>query len=118
MRTNLFSTATILIVLLFSNCSPSSEHSIEINDLRLIDADQTPSEWLSYGKNYQENRHSSLNQINKLTIDSLGLAWSINLETKRGLEATPIVANGVMYFTGTWSKVYAVDIRKGEIMDL
>jgi quinohemoprotein ethanol dehydrogenase len=115
-KTNSFQIVLILIVLLLSNCSPSTEHSNEINDLRLINADQTPSDWLSYGKNYQENRHSSLNQINKSTIDSLGLAWSIDLGTKRGLEATPIVADGVMYFTGTWSKVYAVDIRKGEII--
>lgn len=116
MKTDLFRIVSILIVLLLSNCSSSSEQSNEINDRRLINADQTPSEWLTYGKNYQENRHSSLNQINKSTIDSLGLAWSIDLGTKRGLEATPIVADGVMYFTGTWSKVYAVDVRKGELI--
>lgn len=116
MKTDLFRIVSILIVLLLSNCSPTSEQSNEINDRRLINADQTPSEWLTYGKNYQENRHSSLNQINKSTIDSLGLAWSIDLGTKRGLEATPIVADGVMYFTGTWSKVYAVDVRKGELI--
>jgi len=116
MKINQLQIVSVLFALLLSNCSPSSEYSNEINDQRLIDADQTPSEWLSYGKNYQEDRHSSLNQINKSTIDSLGLAWSINLGTKRGLEATPIVADGMMYFTGTWSKVYAVDIRKGEII--
>lgn len=107
---------SILIILLFVSCSNQSENSIEIDDKRLLNADETPSEWLSYGRNYQENRHSPLNQINKSTIDSLGLAWSINLGTKRGIEATPIVANGIMYFTGTWSKVYAVDVRKGEIL--
>ena len=106
----------ILILVLFVSCSNQSENSIEIDDKRLLNADETPSEWLSYGRNYQENRHSPLNQINKSTIDSLGLAWSINLGTKRGIEATPIVANGIMYFTGTWSKVYAVDVRKGEIL--
>ena len=83
MKTNVFQIISIPIVLLLFNCSPSSEHSNEINDQRLINADQTPTEWLSYGKNYQEDRHSSLNQINKSTIDSLGLAWSINLGTKR-----------------------------------
>jgi quinohemoprotein ethanol dehydrogenase len=46
----------------------------------------------------------------------LGLAWSINLGTKLGIEATPIIANGIMYFTGPWSKVFAIDVRKGEII--
>ncbi len=106
----------LCLILLLLGCTNVEKDNKEINNKRLENADQTPSEWLSYGKNYQENRHSSLNQINKSTIDSLGLAWSINLGTKRGLEATPIVANGIMYFTGTWSKVYAVDARKGEII--
>jgi len=83
-----------------------------VDDARLVAADQNPGEWLSYGKNYYEDRYSPLDQINKSTIDSLGLTWSINLGTKRGLEATPIVANGVMCFTGPWSKVYAVDARQ------
>ena len=116
MRTNLLTTISILVTLLFSSCSPSSEQVTEINDQRLINADQTPSDWLTHGRNYQENRYSPLDQINKSTIDRLGLAWSINLGAKRGIEATPIVANGIMYFTGDWSIVYAVDIRKGEII--
>ena len=116
MKINLNKVLSFLVVLIFVSCSNQSEIKTEINDERLINADDTPSEWLSYGRNYQENRHSPLNQINKTTIDSLGLAWSIKLGTKRGIEATPIVANGIMYFTSTWSKVHAVDVRKGETL--
>ena len=49
-------------------------------------------------------------------FERLGLAWSINMGTKRGLEATPIVANGMMYLTTTWSRVFAIDVRKGEVL--
>ena len=35
------------------------------------------------------------------------------METRRGLEATPIVFNGVMYVTGSWSVVYAFDAVTG-----
>ncbi len=114
MKISSSSILSILVGLILASCSNQIETSTEITDERLLNADRTPSEWLSYGRNYQENRHSPLNQINKTTIDNLGLAWSINLGTKRGIEATPIVANGIMYFTSTWSKVHAVDIRKGE----
>lgn len=88
----------------------------QIDSNRLLAADETPEDWLSYGRNYQENRYSPLKQINKSTIDSLGLAWSINLGTTRGIEATPIVIDGIMYLTGPWSVVYAIDTRKGEII--
>lgn len=105
----------LLLILSLNNCSKESTNN-EIDDLKLVNADKFPAEWLSYGMNYREDRHSALTQINKSNIDSLGLVWSINLGTKRGLEATPIVANGMMYFTGTWSKVFAVDVRKGEVL--
>ena len=98
----------------------SGEHiravSQAIDDARLLAADQTPGDWLSYGRNYQEDRYSALNQIKKSNVDKLGLAWSINLGTTRGVEATPLVVDGIMYLTGPWSIVYAIDARKGEIL--
>ena len=100
----------------FLSCSQKEKQVDTIDDRRLVKADESPEEWLSYGRNYAETRYSPLNQINKSNVDSLGLAWSLVLGTKRGLEATPIVADGIMYFTGTWSKVYAVDARIGEIL--
>ena len=88
----------------------------EINDKKLVNIGTIENEWLTYGGNYQEDRFSSLNQINKATLDDLGLTWSINLGTTRGLEATPLVVDGIMYLTGPWSIVYAVDVRKGEVI--
>lgn len=105
-----------IVLILFLNCTADKKKETAIDDERLVQADQTPEEWLSYGRNYEENRFSPLDQINKTTIDSLGLAWSFKLGSRRGLEATPLVANGIMYFTGTWSKAYAVDARKGELV--
>ena len=98
----------------------SAEHIREVSqavdDTRLLNADESPGDWLSYGRNYQEDRYSPLNQITKSNIQDLGLAWSINLGTTRGIEATPIVVDGIMYVTGPWSIVYAIDARKGEIL--
>src|SRR5690554_1296654 len=88
----------------------------QVDNNRLLSADDTPEDWLSYGRNYQEDRFSPLVQINKSNIDSLGLVWSINLGTTRGMEATPIVVDGIMYITGPWSIVYAIDARKGKII--
>ena len=88
----------------------------QVDTNRLLNADKSPGDWLSYGRNYAEDRFSSLNQINKSNIKDLGLAWSFNLGTNRGIEATPIVVDGIMYISGPWSVVYAIDARKGELI--
>jgi quinohemoprotein ethanol dehydrogenase len=79
-------------------------------------AEDTTKEWLLHGRNYYEDRYSPLEQINKENVSKLGLTWSLNLGTRRGIEATPIVAGGVMYVSGPWSKVYAIDVRNGKLI--
>ena len=66
-------------------------------------------EWLTYGGTYDEQRHSSLTQINKETVGDLGVAWTYDLSTNRGVESTPIVVDGTMYVTSAWSVVYVLD---------
>jgi quinohemoprotein ethanol dehydrogenase len=64
----------------------------------------------------QDNqRFAPLDQINERTVRRLGLVWSQELGTSRGLEATPIVENGVIYATGSWSVAYAIDARSGKL---
>lgn len=70
--------------------------------------------WLSHGLDYAETRHSKLTQITAENADQLGLAWSYDLESKRGVEATPIVVDGVMYVTASWSVVHALNAVTGE----
>lgn len=98
----------------------TSEHiqaiTQQVDNERLVNADANPGDWISYGRNYAEDRHSSLNQITKDNINTLGLAWSINLQTSRGIEATPLVVDGIMYLSGPWSIVYAIDARKGTLI--
>jgi len=90
--------------------------TLEVDDERLVNADETPGDWMSYGRNYGENRYSPLNHITKANVKELGLAWSINLGTTRGIEATPLVVEGIMYLSGPWSIVYAIDARKGQLI--
>ena len=72
------------------------------------------SEWPSYGRDYQEQRFSPLTEINRDNIDELDLAWSFKFSTARGMEATPLVHNGVIYISTGWSHVHALDARTGE----
>ncbi len=83
---------------------------------RLDQASQDGADWLTHGRDYDETRYSPLSIVNDGNVAQLGLAWSFDLQTFRGLESTPLVIDGVMYFTGDWSKVYALDARSGELL--
>ena len=78
-------------------------------------ADSDTANWLMYGRTYQEQRFSPLRQIDEHNIDGLGLVWSRELGTRRGLEATPLVVDGIIYTTGSWSVVYAIDAATGDV---
>ena len=69
--------------------------------------------WPVHGGTDLEQRFSPLQQINGANIGQLGLAWSFEVDTNRGQEATPIVVAGVMYVSTAWSKVYALDAVTG-----
>jgi quinohemoprotein ethanol dehydrogenase len=87
-----------------------------VDDAALVGADADPGDWLSHGRTYAEQRYSPLDQIGEGNVARLGLAWWLDTDTKRGLEATPLVADGILYTTGSWSVVYAVDARTGTLL--
>jgi quinohemoprotein ethanol dehydrogenase len=74
----------------------------------------TSKDWPTIGLDYAETRFSKLNQINTDNVKNLGLKWTYNLESIRGVEATPLVVDGIMYVSASWSVVHAVDARTGK----
>ncbi|MBF8780359.1 PQQ-dependent dehydrogenase, methanol/ethanol family [Pseudomonas fulva] len=88
----------------------------EVDGQRIIAADKEPGNWMSHGRTYDEQRYSPLKAINASNVSQLGLAWSYKLDLDRGVEATPIVVDGVMYTTGPFSVVYALDARDGKLL--
>ena len=95
------------ITLMALGACKSSHQSKKVNDA---------ADWTMYGRTYDEQRFSPLNQINEQNVAKLGPVWSRELGTARGLEATPLVVNGVIYTTGEWSVVYALDARTGQVL--
>lgn len=97
----------ILIAFVFSilwSCKKSEQDYLE-------SANGLDGNWLLHGMDYAESRFSPLTQIETSNINNLGLDWSLSLGLKRGIEATPIVKDGIMYLTGSWSIVFAIDLR-------
>jgi quinohemoprotein ethanol dehydrogenase len=73
------------------------------------------TDWSLHGFDVGEQRYSPLAQINTDNVKDLGLAWSFDMETLRGVEATPLVVDGTLYVTNTWSMVYALDAVSGKL---
>ena len=85
----------------------------QVDGQRLATADREPDQWLTPGRDAGGTYYSPLDAINDKNVDHLGFAWDYALGTKRGLEATPVVVDGVMYAAGNWGRVYAVDAVSG-----
>jgi len=83
---------------------------------RLLAATSDGDNWLSHGRDYDEQRFSPLAQINSGNVSGLSLAFAVPLDTNRGQEATPIVVDGVMYISTAWSKVMAVNAATGAVL--
>jgi PQQ-dependent dehydrogenase (methanol/ethanol family) len=96
------------------DASASKPGVTAVDAARLVAANDESSNWLSHGRTYDEQRFSPLNSINRENIGELGLAWYFDVPTQRGMEATPIVVDGRMYVTGSWSIVYALDAATGK----
>lgn len=88
----------------------------DVDATRITHADAEPGNWMTHGRTYDEQRFSPLNQVNDKNASRLGLAWFYDLDTHRGQEATPLVVDGVMYFTTAWSKVVAANAATGRLL--
>ena len=88
----------------------------EVDDARLTNADSEPQNWLAHGGNQRAQRFSGLDQITPENVARLKPAWSLDFDTYRGQESTPLVVDGVIYVTTAWSKVYAVDAKSGKAL--
>ncbi len=80
---------------------------------------RSAADWLTLGGNQDMQHFSPLEQINAGNIQNLGFAWEYDASTiigtvPRGLEATPIVLDGILYTSGAWGVVYALDAKTGK----
>jgi len=88
----------------------------QVDGARITHSDREPGNWMSHGRSYDEQRYSPLTKIDQANVGELGLTWTYRLDVDRGTEATPIIVDGIMYTTGAFSYVYALDARNGKLL--
>ena len=82
----------------------------------IVNDDKTPDDVLMYGMGVQAQRYSTLTQINSDNVSRLVPAWSFSFgdEKQRGQEAQALLHEGVIYITGSYSRMFAIDARTGK----
>ncbi len=100
---------------LSSPASAAPNGAGNVDTARLAAADSEPQNWFTGGRDKDGTYYSPLAKIDAKNVGQLGFAWSYDLgDPMRGQEATPTVIDGVMYTSGTWGYVYAVDAASGK----
>jgi alcohol dehydrogenase (cytochrome c) len=86
-----------------------------VTDKMIDDDAKTPGDVVSWGIGTQGQRYSPLKQINPSTIGKLTPVWSFSFggEKQRGQESQPLIHDGVMYVTASYSRIFALDAKTG-----
>ena len=83
----------------------------------LVGAQARSGEWLMYGRDYRNWRYSPLSEITPQNVARMHPIWAMSTGGQLGgLEATPLMHDGVLYFTADYARVFAVDARSGNIL--
>lgn len=80
---------------------------------RIVNAAKEPHNWLTYFGDYGGRHYSALDQINTQNVKTLQAVWMHQPSGKGGLQASPLVVDGVMYTTAAGGYVYALDAATG-----
>ncbi|HET9515515.1 MAG TPA: PQQ-dependent dehydrogenase, methanol/ethanol family [Gemmatimonadales bacterium] len=112
--------AGALIAFLLAGCNAvegPGPGQVDLQRLRNVDAE--PGQWLGLGRTWKADRFSWLDQINVDNVTDVGFAWEAPFRSNRGRvehgqEATPVMVDGVLYLSGPWGSVLALDAATGQ----
>ena len=88
----------------------------DVDDQRLLNAQSDPSNWVSYGRDYGNQRFSPLARIDAKNVAALAPVWSYRSGIESTFQATPLVVDGVMYVSLPFNHVVALDARDGRLL--
>jgi alcohol dehydrogenase (cytochrome c) len=84
-----------------------------LDDARLQAATNDQANWMTYGRDYANQRFSPLKQINRATVAQIAPRWIYQTGTSSTLQATPLSVDGVIYLSMPFNHVAAIDAVTG-----
>jgi alcohol dehydrogenase (cytochrome c) len=91
-------------------------HAKGVTDEDIVNDAKTVGDVVSFGMGTQGQRYSTLAKVNAKTVKDLVPAWSMSFggEKQRGQESQPVIHNGKMFVTASYSRLFAIDARSGK----
>ena len=88
----------------------------KVTDEDIVNDARTTGDVVSYGLGTQGQRFSPLAKINSDNVANMVPAWAFSFggEKQRGQESQPLIHDGKMFVTGSYSRLWAIDVRTGE----
>jgi len=84
-----------------------------VSNDRLLHPEREPQNWIHYSGDYTGQRYSLLDKITPSNVRNLELKWVFQARSLEKFETTPLVVDGVMYFTEAPDHLFAVDAKTG-----
>lgn len=106
----------LFVQLLLVTVASSAAAQGDVSNKRVLEESASGQNWFLKGGNFRGEHFSPLLQINDDNVADLGLAWATDLPIPDGISATPIVVDGVVYLSGAFSMVYAIDAEDGRVI--
>ena len=103
--------------LALSLASMGSVQAKEVTDADILaDGTGNTSQIVTYGLGTKGQRFSPLAKVNPQTVKNLVPVWSFSFggEKQRGQQSQPIIFDGKMYVTASYSRIFALDVKTGE----
>ncbi len=85
-------------------------------DGRALGATADGRDWAAWGRTFDEQRYSPLDEINRDTVNRLGLAFSFEFDEIWNVSSQPLAVDGVIYLAVGYSVVHAIDAASGELL--
>jgi PQQ-dependent dehydrogenase (methanol/ethanol family) len=105
-----------LVIACMLTCSGVLLAAGNVTEKRVLDESGKGVNWFLKGGNFNGEHFSPLNEINTSNVSELGLEWVSEIPAPDGISATPIVVDGVIYFSAAYSVAFAVEAKSGEIL--
>jgi len=104
----------LLSLLVTLGCASMGAQAVVTDQMIENDAKST-NDVLSWGIGTQGQRYSPLKTINTSNVGKLLPVWSFSFggEKQRGQESQPVIHNGKMFVTSSYSRIYALDAKTG-----
>lgn len=104
------------LLVMMATAQVATQAAAQVTDAMIANDAASNENVLSWGMGTQGQRHSTLNDVNSSTINRLVPVWSMSFggEKQRGQESQPLVYNGKMFVTASYSRIFALDSKTGK----